>query len=37
MDCYHGTKENAFTSNLEALSAVSKDKKKPCGDTEDGK
>lgn len=37
MDCYHGTNDNAFTSNLEALSAVSKDKKKPCGVTEDGK
>ena len=37
MDCYHGTNNSAFTSNLEALSAVSRDKKKPCGVTEDGK
>lgn len=36
MDCYHGTNDNAFSSNLEALSAVSRDKKKPCGVTEDG-
>jgi len=36
MDCYHGTNDNAFRSNLEALSAVSQDKKKPCGVTEDG-
>lgn len=37
MDCYHGTNDNAFRSNLEALEKLSKDKKKPCGVTEDGK
>ena len=36
MDCYHGLNNNAFMSNLEALEEVSKDKKKPCGVTEDG-
>ena len=37
MDCYHGTWDEAFISNLEALESVSKDKKKPCGVTETGK
>lgn len=37
MDCYHGTNDGAFKSNLEALEKLSRDKKKPCGVTEDGK
>ena len=37
MDCYHGTNNSAFISNLEALDALSREKKKPCGVTEDGK
>ena len=37
MDCYHGTNDNAFESNLAALEALSLEKKKPCGVTEDGK
>ena len=37
MDCYHGTNDDAFRSNLEALEAVSLAKQKPCGVTEDGK
>ena len=37
MDCYHGTNDNAFRSNLDALEAVSLEKRKPCGVTEDGK
>ena len=37
MDCYHGTNDTAFGSNLEALEALSKEKRKPCGVTEDGK
>ena len=37
MDCYHGTNTSAFESNLKAIEAVSLDKKKPCGVTEDGK
>ena len=37
MDCYHGTWDEAFISNLTALEGVSKDKKKPCGVTETGK
>ena len=37
MDCYHGTNDDAFQSNLEALEAVSLAKRKPCGVTEDGK
>lgn len=37
MDCYHGTNNDAFKSNLAALEAVSKAKRKPCGVTEDGK
>ena len=37
MDCYHGTWDQAFISNLQALEKVSQDKKKPCGVTETGK
>ena len=37
MDCYHGTNDNAFLSNLDVLEAVSLEKRKPCGVTEDGK
>ena len=37
MDCYHGTNDAAFRSNLEALEALSLEKRKPCGVTEDGK
>ena len=37
MDCYHGTWNQAFISNLKALEAVSLEKKKPCGVTETGK
>ena len=37
MDCYHGTNNSAFISNLDAICALSADKKKPCGVTEDGK
>ena len=37
MDCYHGTNDKAFESNLEALEALSLEKRKPCGVTEDGK
>ena len=37
MDCYHGTNDNAFQSNLAALEEVSLAKQKPCGVTEDGK
>ena len=36
MDCYHGSNNNAFKSNLKALESVSKEKQKPCGVTEDG-
>ena len=36
MDCYHGSNNNAFKSNLKALESVSKEKRKPCGVTEDG-
>ena len=36
MDCYHGTWDDAFKSNLDALEAVSKAKTKPCGVTETG-
>lgn len=36
MDCYHGTNNKAFVSNLKALEEVSRDKKKPCGVTEAG-
>lgn len=37
MDCYHGTDDDAFQSNVRALEALSLEKKKPCGVTEDGK
>ena len=37
MDCYHGTWDEAFKSNLEVLEAVSLEKRKPCGVTENGK
>ena len=37
MDCYHGTNNKAFESNLKALEALSQEKRKPCGVTEDGK
>ena len=37
MDCYHGTNNKAFESNLQALEALSQEKRKPCGVTEDGK
>ncbi len=36
MDCYHGSNNLAFNSNLKALEAVSAAKRKPCGVTEDG-
>ena len=36
MDCYHGTNNNAFISNLSALGNLSMSKHKPCGVTEDG-
>ena len=36
MDCYHGTNNKAFESNLKALEALSQEKRKPCGVTEDG-
>lgn len=36
MDCYHGTWDDAFKSNLDALEAVSMAKTKPCGVTETG-
>ena len=36
MDCYHGSNNLAFISNLKALEAVSAAKRKPCGVTEDG-
>ena len=37
MDCYHGTNDAAFRSNLEALETLSLEKQKPCGVTENGK
>ena len=37
MDCYHGTNNKAFESNLKALEALSQEKRKPCAVTEDGK
>ena len=37
MDCYHGTNDKAFESNLKTLEALSQEKRKPCGVTEDGK
>ncbi|MDD4970487.1 MAG: glycosyl hydrolase [Paludibacter sp.] len=36
MDCYHGFNTTAFRTNLTNLSALSKDKRKPCGVTETG-
>ena len=36
MDCYHGLNTAAFSSNLKALSALSREKQKPCGVTETG-
>lgn len=36
MDCYHGLNTAAFTSNLKAMTQLSKEKKKPCGVTETG-
>ena len=36
MDCYHWDNKNAFSSNLTAMSALSLEKKKPCGVTETG-
>lgn len=36
MDCYHGNNTNAFIHNLTNLSALSKEKMKPCGVTETG-
>lgn len=36
MDCYHGLNPSTFSTNLKAISAVSKAKKKPCGVTETG-
>lgn len=36
MDCYHWDNKNAFNSNLTAMSALSREKKKPCGVTETG-
>ena len=37
IDCYHGTWDDAFRTNLDALEAVSLEKRKPCGVTETGK
>ena len=37
MDCYHGTNDAAFRSNIEALESLSLEKQKPCGVTETGK
>lgn len=36
MDCYHGLNTAAFTSNLKAMTALSREKRKPCGVTETG-
>ena len=36
MDCYHWSNKDAFSSNLAAMSALSVEKKKPCGVTETG-
>lgn len=36
MDCYHYNWKSAFKSNIIAMSALSKEKKKPCGVTETG-
>lgn len=36
MDCYHYLNANAFKSNLKEMTALSKEKMKPCGVTETG-
>lgn len=36
MDCYHGTNTAAFTNNVANITALSKEKMKPCGVTETG-
>lgn len=36
MDCYHYSNKQAFKSNLTAITALSLEKKKPCGVTETG-
>ena len=36
MDCYHYNWKAAFKSNVAAMSALSREKKKPCGVTETG-
>ncbi len=36
MDCYHGLNTEAFDANLAAISALSEQKRKPCGVTETG-
>ena len=36
MDCYHGLNPSTFATNLKAISAISKEKSKPCGVTETG-
>ena len=36
MDCYHYNWKSAFKSNIVAMSALSQEKKKPCGVTETG-
>ena len=37
IDSYHGTWDDAFKTNLDALESVSLEKRKPCGVTETGK
>lgn len=36
MDCYHGTNYGAFGANIKAIEALSLEKMKPCGVTENG-
>ena len=36
IDCYHGRRKEAFASNVKHLSALAKEKNKPCGVTETG-
>ncbi len=36
MDCYHGNGTEAFKNNLKAIAEVSREKKMPCGVTENG-
>jgi len=36
MDCYHGLNPTTFATNINALSRLSKELKKPCGVTETG-